>query len=359
MRGANGDVAQIRVGLIGCGRVAWERHLPALRHVPGLRVTAVADVDGKRLSRQTSLYSIPHAFTDYRALIDSREVDAVGVLTPTASHCEIGLASMEAGKPLLLEKPLALTLEEGRRLVEAARRAPAACVLCFNLRWHRLIREARELLRGGLLGSVAAIRSAYLHNRDGAKAPDWHRRLALGGGVSFNEAVHHFDLWRYLLGVEIREVFSWHLSTEHFEDETSTITARLGSGALASGVFSFRSSPNSEVEILGEKGRLLIGLYRFDGLEFYPSGVYPGDIGDRLRRGLRAVSGIPRMLSVMRQGGEFQATFVGVWRHFRDCVARGIASECRFEDGQKTLEAALAAVESARTGRAVAVGSGL
>ena len=342
------------VGIIGCGRVAVERHLPPLLHRPEVRVVATADLDRARAARLAGRLGAAASATDYRAVLERRDVDAVAVLTPTASHAEVVAAALDAGKHVLVEKPLALSLADCDRLAARAEGSPCKVVVGLNLRWHRLVRRARELLVGGGLGRVKAIRSAYTHDRSGENAPAWHRELAQGGGVSLNEAVHHFDLWRLLGGGEVEEVFSYSRPSRAYEDETSVISARLDTGALITGVFSFRTGPTSEVELYAEEGRLALSLYRFDGLELFPTAKYPGDLGDRARKALASLASLPPALPALRRGGDFQATFDGLWGHFAACVLDGAEPESTLEDGRRSVAVALAAVESARLGAPVA-----
>jgi predicted dehydrogenase len=345
----------IRLGIIGCGRVSWERHHPALRRLPEFQVKAVCDLDDDRAARIGKLFGAPRAFTSYRAMLEECELDAVAVLTHTAAHTEAGVAVLEAGKHLFLEKPVALTAGDANRLIEARERAGRVAQVCFNLRWHRLIRQARELIRQGVVGQVKAIHSVYTHDRTGETAPEWHRKLSLGGGVMLNEGVHHYDLWRYLLDRDVRQVHILSRPSPVYEDETSVISASLDGGVLATGVFSFLSGPNSEVEVFGDRGRLLISLYRFDGLQFYSWRTYPGDSMDRLKRGVRAVLALPALVSDVRNGGGFQATFASCWRSFGRSVLEGAPVGCTLEDGLGALKVALASVASARTGSPVEV----
>ena len=345
----------LRLGIIGCGKVAEERHLPALQRLPGVKVVGAADVDADRVKHLARRFGIEHRFTDYRALLDRRDVDAVGILTPTRSHAEIGLAALDAKKHVLIEKPLALNLAECDQLLARAAESRLKIVVGFNLRWHRLVRRAREFARSGALGPIKAIHSVYTHDRTGADAPDWHRKLCLGGGVSFNEAVHHFDLWQHLLGTEVEQIFSFSRPSEQYEDETHVTTAVLANGALATGLFTSRTSPTSEVEIYGEAGRLHLSCYRFDGLEFYPRTTYPGDLKDRAKKAVLAVRGLPEAVPALRLGGDFQASFCGLWRHFADCIVHDGTSECTLEDGRRALRTALAAMEAVSTGQPVRV----
>jgi predicted dehydrogenase len=341
----------VRLGIIGCGRVAEERHLPPLLNLPEVRVVAIADLDLARSSRLADRLGAALRFEDYRALLDRSDVDAVAILTPTGSHAEIGIAALDAGKHVLVEKPLALNLAECDRFISRAGQSNCKVVVGFNLRWHRLVRRALDFLATGAAGRVKAIRSTYTHARTGETAPDWHRKLDLGGGVSFNEAVHHYDLWRLLTGSRIEQICSFSIPSPQYEDETNAVAARLSGGVTATGVFSMQTGPTSEVEIYGERGRLVLSLYRFDGLEFFPTSEYPGDLVDRLKKTLATVSSLP----LLRRGGDFQATFDGLWRHFIDCILLDLPSRCTLEDGRASVETALAALESACSGVVVRI----
>jgi len=350
-----GKPKTIRLGIIGCGRVAEERHFPALQHLPDVQVVAVGDIDTNRLDFIADRYGIEQRFSDYRALLDRANVDAVGILTPTQSHSEIGLAALGAGKHVLVEKPLALNLAECDQLI--ARGADSSCkvVVGLNLRWHRLLRRACEFIQNGKLGRIKAIHSVFTHYRTGENAPYWHRKREHGGGIIFNEAVHHFDLWRYLLQSEVEQVFAYTRPSPYYEDETLVTNAFLSNGVLATGIFTLKTSPTSEVEIYGENGRLSLSLYRFDGFEFFSDTTYPGNIADRLKKSMFALFELPKTIPIMCRGGDFAATFHALWQHFIDCINRDKASECSLKDGKRALQISLAIIESVSSGQPVQI----
>lgn len=348
-------VPPIRLGIIGCGKVAWERHQPALRRLPDFEVRCVADPIPDRAAHIARLFGGVQIHADFRELTARADLDAVAVLTPTAAHAETGCAVLDAGKHLFIEKPLALSLEEARFLIDARNRSGCTAQVCFNLRWHRFIQRARRMIAAGTLGRIKVIHSVYSHNRTGEDAPAWHRKLSLGGGVSFNEGVHHYDLWRCLTGREVAEILSINMPSDVYEDETAVVSARLDGGILASGVFSFLTGPNSQIEIFGEQGRLLISLYRFDGLQFYPSSAYPGAVADRLKRGAKSLYALPGLIEDARNGGAFQATFTACWKGFAEAIRTGAPPACALEDGCRALEIALAAESSARANQSAAL----
>jgi predicted dehydrogenase len=160
-----------------------------------------------------------------------------------------------------------------------------------------------------------------------------------------------------LLGSEVDEVFSFSRPSPYYEDETVVTTACLSDGALATGVFTLKTSPTNEVEIYGEHGRLNLSLYRFDGFDFFSHATYPGSITDRLKKSVFTLLNVPRMIPTIRRGGDFAATFHGLWQHFLDCVDRNQVPECGLEDGKRALQISLGAIESLSAGRPVQIKS--
>jgi predicted dehydrogenase len=345
------SIRHVKIGLIGCGRVAREHHLPSLKRVPGAEIFAVTDIDLEKAAGIAKIYSIPHVYPSYNDLLSDPRIEGVGVLTPTASHHEIGLAALGAGKHLFLEKPLALSRLACDQLIEAARKSGKKTMTCFNLRWHRLIREALAVIDSGRVGDIKAVTSKYTHFRNIATAQKWHKQLEFGGGVSFNENIHHFDLWRFLLKKEIEEVFAFHRESDFYKDETSLVSARLEEDILASCFGSMKTSPESELVIFGTDGRLSVNLYRFDGLDFLPSTAYPGSTGYRVRSILQSLGKVPSLLAANRYGGGFAETFYFAWEHFIRCVTEDREPECSFEDGRQAVLTALAVVESFKKGK--------
>ena len=121
------------VGVIGLGDAAGH-HLPALLSLPEARLLAMADVNRERLRDRSERFQVKAAFDDYRRLLDHPGVDIVAILTPPAFHLEMALAAMEAGKHILLEKPITTTLDEATILCEKARRYEGKICVAYNLR---------------------------------------------------------------------------------------------------------------------------------------------------------------------------------------------------------------------------------
>src|SRR6266513_249222 len=126
-------MATLGIGIIGTGGIS-RAHADGYRKLAGqARLVAVADIDLGRARAAADEWGVEHAFADYRELLDLKEVEAVSVCTFNRAHCGLTVAALEAGKHVLVEKPMATTTEEARRMVEAARRSGK--LLMVEMKW--------------------------------------------------------------------------------------------------------------------------------------------------------------------------------------------------------------------------------
>ena len=228
----------LRVGVIGCGRVRALRHLPALTRLDDAEVVALADTDAARLKYVADQFHVPHRYPNVRMLLDKAMVDIIAVCVPVQLHAGVALAALDAGKHVFIEKPIAVTLDEADRIAGQARHVNRKVLVGFNFRWHRLIQQARSLIQNGAVGEVEAVRAVFASAHD---APaEWQMKRNTGGGALFDQAIHLFDLWRFLLDDEVEEVSAASRSWA-WEDETVTVTARMANGALGTAVCSERT----------------------------------------------------------------------------------------------------------------------
>lgn len=342
---------KIRLGIIGCGRVTAERHLPALSQIPQVEVVALADVDQARLDTIAGRFGVTQRYTDYQHLLEDDNVDAVAVCVPPGLHAEVALAAMAARKHVFIEKPLALTLEECDHLLERAAESDALRVMVgFNLRWHRLVRQAREIINSGDLGEVKLVRTVFMSaTRGHDDFPAWRKRRDSGGGALFEMGVHHFDLLWFLLRTVPEEIYA----SSSTGDETATVVASSQGGAQIVMSFSEGTAENLEVEVYGERGWLRVSCYRADGLEQFSVGQFPGAISTRLRKFAQTVGQLPQMIRQSRNGGDYVASYAEEWRHFAEAVISGTPNESTLSDGRRALAFALAAWEATGAGRTV------
>ena len=348
----------LRVGVIGCGRAAIELHLPTLARAQEAEAVAIADPDRAALEAAGERFGIARRSADYRDLLADGSVEAVCVAAPSHLHAEIGLAALEAGKHLMVEKPLALNLEDCDRLVGAAAASGVRAAVGYNLRLHPHVRRARDLIESGALGRLSLLSSTFASPSLLREVPPWRSDPGLGGGLLALQAVHHFDLWRHLLGQEVAEVRCAEgapVGGSGRAPGSVAVSAVTDGGAAIAGSFSAVTGQENGFAAYGAEAWLRASLYRFDSLESLPRDATAGDVGRQAARPVRFLSELLRALPRLRRGGDFQTSYLAEWSDFARAVRTGAPVSCTFEDAREANRILSAVFESARTGEAVAV----
>src|SRR5260370_740390 len=163
--GAN-RAGMIRLGLVGCGAVTEEEHLPALQGLPGVQVVAAADPRPERLHLVCDRFHIPRRYEHVDALAADPGVDALGVCIPAGSHRLVVPVLLRADKHVLVEKPPGLALEDVDEMIATAHRAHAKVMVGYHMRWHRMVREAHAIIESGVCRPIRVIRMGWYGPRD-------------------------------------------------------------------------------------------------------------------------------------------------------------------------------------------------
>jgi len=344
------------LGIVGCGEVTEHKHLPALRRVPGIRVAALADRDAATCERVARKYGITTCRTGIESLLSVPGLDTVAICVPPAEHAAAALPAIHAGHRVLIEKPLALSLEDCDRLIEAATAAKAQVTVGFHMRWHRQVRVARALLSDGRIGAVESLRAHWYSPRSDDSLPPWRQRRASGGGALVELGAHLFDLWRHLIGIEVEKVFATARSGSR-DDESASVCGFSSAGVGVTGSLSERTAHDIGLEICGDRGMLRLSLLKFDGLELSALADRPGSPVTRLRRLGSFFANLPAGLRTTHRGGEYLESYAAQWAALADGTDsdRGSAT---LMDGRRSLEICLAALKSAAIGAPVRVGDG-
>ncbi|MDR7548800.1 MAG: Gfo/Idh/MocA family oxidoreductase [Armatimonadota bacterium] len=255
----------MRFGILGAGFIS-DYHIAGLQEA-GAEVVALFGRREEAVRAKAARYGIPHACTDPEAVLRREDVEAVVIATPDATHEALALAAARAGKPMLIQKPMARTGAECRRILEAAHRAGVAVFVSFMHRYFDEVDAARVLLGAGVLGPVHSVRQ-----RNATPGADWaawfYRREQVGGGVVLQLGTHGIDLLRVLFG-EIDAVWAATATvrTERTladgtvvrpdNDDLAVAVYRFASGLRAVHEMSYTEVAGTDrfrMEIYGERG---------------------------------------------------------------------------------------------------------
>lgn len=187
--------------IIGCGDVS-SVHFAALAGMPDATLVAVCDANPGRLAAAEAAHGVPgHA--DHLDMLATARPDVVHICTPHHLHAAMAIDCLERGINVIVEKPLAHTLEEGRRVAAAAEQSSARIAVCFQNRYNATSQAMRELLDGGTLGRVLGASATVMWHRtaDYYRDRPWRGTWAEGGGgLMMNQAIHTVDLLQWLVG---------------------------------------------------------------------------------------------------------------------------------------------------------------
>ncbi len=191
---------KLRVGIIGAGNIATGAHLPAYQNLlDRVEIVAIADIVPERAKAAAESYNIPHYFASVEELLENVDVDYIDICTWTAAHAPVCIAAAKAGKPILCEKPLSATLEQGLAMEKAVKEAGVPFMLAVVTRYGAEQYKFRELYEQGVFGEIYAAKCQYVRRRGTPGGWFTDKELA-GGGPVLDIGVHTIDRTWYLMG---------------------------------------------------------------------------------------------------------------------------------------------------------------
>lgn len=258
----------VRWGIIGCGAVTEVKSGPAFAKVPGSTLVAVMRRDGTRARDYAERHGVPRWYDDAAQLIADADVDAVYIATPPSSHRAYALQAIAAGKPVYIEKPMAMDHRECLDIVEAGRAASVPVFVAYYRRALPRFTTIARLLGEGAIGTPRFV-NVVLHHpfetqyQDPANLP-WRVRPELsGGGIFVDIGSHTLDILDFLLGpiTEVRGMCRNQLGAYPAEDAVAMAFA-FGNGMLGTGLWNFGADRREDrVEIVGDRGRLVFATF--------------------------------------------------------------------------------------------------
>jgi predicted dehydrogenase len=338
---------KVRYGVIGCGAIGQRRHLPEIHANRHATVAAVCDPNDKRVREVAEQYTA-HAYTDHKKLLKEADIDAVVVCGPNNTHARQTIDALKTGRHVLVEKPMATTRAEARRMITAARNARKYLMIGLNQRLMPPHVKAREILDAGKLGRVLSFRTCFAHggpdgwSLDGTKSWFFDPAAAVMGATG-DLGVHKADLMRYLLNDEFTHVGGFIDTLDKNDasgkkiglDDNAYLTLRTKKGAIGYIVASWTNYGRSEgnyTAIYCEKGVMELAMDPEHGVvvKYANGNVEKHQVGAIASNASQTGSGIADL--------------------FTDCVRKRRKPTIDGHEGYQCLNVILTAMEAARAG---------
>ncbi len=199
---------QVRYAIVGCGSIS-KTHLKALAGVPQACLTAACDLSLERA--QATVGDQGRAYTDYQQMLQDKEVDAVLILTASGMHADMGIQAARAGKHVVVEKPIDISVEKARALIRACDENGVKLSCIFQHRFDTDTLALKKVIDEGKLGRLDAgcCHTKWYRNQAYYDEVAWRGTKKLdGGGALMNQGIHQLDLFQHLMG-EVDEVFAY------------------------------------------------------------------------------------------------------------------------------------------------------
>jgi UDP-N-acetyl-2-amino-2-deoxyglucuronate dehydrogenase len=335
-----------RIALVGCGRIA-RNHFDAIDKVDGLSLAAVCDIVPERAEEAGKAHAVPF-YTSYETMLREATFDAVAVATPSGLHPEHGIRAARAGKHVISEKPMAITLASADELVTACDDAHVHLFVVKQNRLNPSIQLLRKAIDKGRFGKLYVANTTVRWTRPQEyydQAP-WRGTWALDGGAFMNQASHYVDLMQWLVGpVDSVMAKTATLARDIEAEDTGIAVLKFQNGALGCievTMLTFPKNLEGSITLLGEKGTVKIGGTAVNKVEQWQFADYDDD--DKLIE--TASTNPPNVYGFGHEG------------YYRNVLAvlRGEAkADTDGRGGRKSLELILGIYESARTGTEVSL----
>ena len=330
--------------VVGCGNIG-EKHARVLSELEGAKLVAVCDNIRERVIEFGKKYNAK-PYSDYSRLLKDKNVDVVTICTPSGMHAQMTIEAAEAGKHVVTEKPMALTLRGADKMIEICKKNNVRLFVVKQNRYNPPIKRLKEAIDKGRFGKIFLVNTTVRWSRPQKyyNGDAWRGTWKMDGGVIMNQASHHVDLLRWLVG-PVESVFARVETLTHKieVDDTAVVTLKFKNGALGiieatTGIFP--KNLEGSVAVFGTKGSAKVGGSCVSKIEVWDFQDYENEDDEILK-----FSSIPPDVYAYSHREVFR-NIIGALRTNKDPLISGI-------EGRNTLELILAIYKSAMTGKEV------
>jgi predicted dehydrogenase len=328
---------KVGLALVGAGEVAQNFHLPALKNINTVNINAICDKNFSLARAVAERYNIPYVYRDVSELLKNDEVDAVDICTSTDAHLEVALASMESGRDIFIEKPVARNLSETQLIAETAVKNNIKAMVDMNHRFRSDAIMMKNFVSTGEIGEIFYAKAAWLQQK---RSKSWVEEAEKsGGGVLFDLGITMIDslLWAFdFIPLKSVHATMFNHLTKNVED-VCIGSLRFANGSIATFETSwtlFSSRTNFQFDIHGSKGVVTVNplvLLKSNGVKYSPvPNVF-----------------IKNDVSILRK------SFEGALKHFLNSVRGIVPVISTIAEAVKRMKVIEALYQSAKEGREI------
>lgn len=341
----------MKYALIGCGRIATN-HIKAVTNNK-LELAALCDVKPEAMEDLLARHGLEgdtaiRRYTDYQEMLEAEKPTLVGIATESGSHAEIALACIERGIHVIIEKPMAMSMADADKIVQAAEKYNVKVCACHQNRFNNAIQATRKALEEDRFGRMShgSIHVRWNRNKDYYDQAPWRGTWAHDGGCMMNQCIHGVDLLRWMMGDEVVEVYAQTAQQFHHYLECEDVgmaVVKFANGAIGTIEGTTNVYPKNLEETLylfGQNGTVKIGGTSTNNIEVW-------DFADQ-RPEDEGMAGMQEATSNVYGNGH-----TAVYADMMDAITRDRAPYIDARAGRRALEMILAMYQSAATGKPV------
>lgn len=344
-------MAKVRLGMVGLGMIS-EIHLANAKSMETIELTAVCDIDSKRVQTVAQKYCC-QGFTDYQEMLNRGICDAVLIQTPHYEHTPIGIAALKAGCHVLVEKPISVHKADCERLIQAHQDKTRIFAAMFNQRTDPRYKKIRQILSEGHLGEWTRINwiiTEWYRTEAYYKSGSWRATWrGEGGGVLLNQCPHQLDLLQWMVGMPVRVSAFCKFGARHDIEVEDEVTAyfEYPNGATGVLITSTGEAPGTNrLEICGEMGRIVMENGQ---LNFKRNEVGATEFSKTCPSGFAKPETWDIHIPISGTGGQHRE----ILGNFVDAIVQGTPLIAPAEEGIHSVELANAILYSSLKGRVV------
>ncbi len=265
----------LNFALVGCGRIA-KKHAELLGtgQIKNAHLVAVCDIVEEKARSFGEKYNVPY-YTDMDEMMQKEDIDVVSVLTESGNHARHTINLSKYGKHIIVEKPMALTLDDADAMIEACDRNNCKLFVVKQNRFNLPVQKLKEAIDKGRFGKLVmgTIRVRWMRDQNYYNLASWRGTWALDGGVLANQASHHVDLLQWMMGPVV-SVFAKGITAlvDIEAEDTATAVVTFKNGALGIIEATTAARPKDmegSISVLGEKGSVVIGGFAVNRIEHW------------------------------------------------------------------------------------------